>query len=234
MGERSWRVALGLVAGAHLVAQLFGAGTVAAGTQVLLVPALAGWVWSVGLLPARAASTRVYAGALLLSWLGDALPRLLDGDASFVVMVACFLLAQACFVAAYLLLVRRWPSLPVMVAYVVVFGVLYVLCAPGAGGLLVLVAGYGLLLVAAGALSSTVSRITGIGGALFVLSDAMIALHRFAPFYQPPQHDFLVMVTYIAAQVLIAYGLLTHWRARTPGAATPPGPGRSSEYRSGT
>ena len=217
MGARSWRVALGLVAAAHLLAQLFGAHTLAAGTQVLLVPTLAGWVWSASLLPARSGSTRAYAAALLLSWLGDAIPRLVDGEASFVAMVAFFLLAQVCFIGAYLLLVRQWPSLPVMAAYVVVFGALYLLCAPGAGDLLVLVAVYGLLLVTAGALSSTVSLVTAIGGALFVLSDALIALHRFWYSYQLPQHDFLVMVTYIAAQVLIAYGFLRHHRARPAG-----------------
>ncbi|HLS61849.1 MAG TPA: lysoplasmalogenase [Ruania sp.] len=217
MGARSWRVALGLVAAVHLLAQLLGAHTLASGTQVLLVPALAGWVWSAGVLPPRAGSTRAYAAALLLSWVGDSLPRLLDGDASFVAMVTSFLLAQVSLVTAYLLLVRRWPSLPVMVAYLVAFGVLYFLCAPTTGDLLVLVAAYGLLLVIAGALSSTVSLVTGIGGALFVLSDAMIALQRFLPAYQVPQHDFLVMLTYIAAQVLIAYGLLRHHRARPTG-----------------
>ena len=218
MGVRSWQVAFGLVVAVHLAAQLFGARTLAGGTQVLLVPALAGLVWSTGLLPARAGATRLYAGALLLSWLGDALPQLVDGEASFIAMVAFFLLAQACLVATYLLLTRRWPPLWVLAIYAAVFAALYLLCAPGAGGLLPLVAFYGLLLVAAGALSCTVSVVTGIGGALFVISDAMIALRRFVSFYQPPAHDFLVMITYIAAQALIAYGLVQHFRVRAASA----------------
>lgn len=215
MGARSWQVTLGLVAITHLVAQLFGATMLAEGTQVLLIPALAGVVWSAGLLPARAWSTRVYAVALLLSWLGDSLPRLLDGETSFIVMVALFLLAQVCFSATYVLLTRSWPAVLVMAAYVLAFGTLYLLCAPGAGGLLPLVAAYGLLLVTAGALSSTVSLITGIGGAVFVVSDALIALNRFVGGYAVPQHDFLVMLTYIGAQLLIAYGLLRRAQAGT-------------------
>lgn len=214
MGARSWQVALGLVALTHLVAQLLGAQTLADGSQVLLVPALAGLVWSAGLLPARAWSTRAYGAALLLSWLGDALPRLLDGEAAFIAMVTFFLLAQVGLILTYALLTRTWPTVLVMAIYAVVFGALYLLCATGAGSLLPLVTGYGLLLVAAGALSSTVSLVTAIGGALFVLSDALIALHRFLPGYALPQHDFLVMLTYIGAQVLIAYGLLS--RARRP------------------
>lgn len=213
MGARSWQVALGLVATAHLLAQLLGASTLADATQVLLVPALAGLVWSSGLLPTRAWSTRAYALALLLSWLGDALPRLVDGDASFLVMVTCFLLAQVGFIVTYVLLNRSWPAVGVMAAYVVVFGALYLLVAPGAGSLLPLVATYGLLLVTAGALSSTVGLITGIGGAVFVVSDALIALHRFIPGYSLPLHDVVVMLTYIGAHVLIAYGLLRHARA---------------------
>lgn len=213
MGARSWQVALLLVAATHLIAQLLGARTLADGSQVLLIPALAGLVWSSGLLPPRAWSTRAYATALLLSWLGDALPRLLDGDASFIAMVTFFLLAQVGFIVTYLLLTRSWPAVLVMAPYALAFGVLYLLCAPGAGSFLPLVTAYGLLLVAAGALSSTVSVVTGIGGAVFVVSDALIALDRFVPAYDLPQHDFLVMVTYIGAQVLIAYGLLSHARA---------------------
>ena len=225
MGARSWQVALGLLAATHLIAQLLGAGTLADGTQALLVPALAGAVWSAGLLPARAWSTRAYAAALLLSWLGDALPRLVDGDASFITMVTCFLLAQVGFIATYVLLTRSWPAVLVMAAYAAAFGILYLLCAPGAGGLLPLVAGYGLLLVTAGSLSSTAGPFTAIGGALFVVSDAMIALQHFVPGYALPRHDFLVMATYIGAQVLIAYGLLRRARAdrNTPRPDTAPG-----------
>ncbi|WP_147917316.1 lysoplasmalogenase [Ruania zhangjianzhongii] len=230
MGARSWQVALGLVAITHLVAQLLGARTWADGTQVLLIPALAGLVWSAGLLPARAWSTRAYATALLLSWLGDALPRVVDGDASFLVMVTLFLGAQVGFILTYVLLTRSWPAVLVMAAYAVVFGALYLLCAPGAGSLLPLVAGYGLLLVTAGSLSSTVSVVTGIGGAMFVGSDALIALHQFVEGYALPQHDFLVMLTYIGAQVLIAYGLLSRARADArPASLGDAAGGRSAE-----
>lgn len=49
--------------------------------------------------------------------------------------------------------------------------------------------------------------VAGVGGVIFLVSDAMIALGAFAPSFAPPQRDFLVMVTYVAAQVLIAFAV---------------------------
>lgn len=210
MGTRSWQVALALVVVVHLLAQLFGAHTLAHASQVLLVPTLAGVVWSAAVLPSRAAATRAYAGALVFSWLGDATPQLTTGPAAFIAMVGCFLVAQVFLVITYVCTTRRRPKMWVLGCYLVVFAVLYTLCAGGAGKLLPLVALYGVVLVAAGAWSSTVSPVTAAGGVLFVLSDSLIALNRFASWYALPAHDFLVMLTYIAALILIAYGLMRH------------------------
>ncbi|WP_102508447.1 lysoplasmalogenase family protein [Sanguibacter massiliensis] len=42
--------------------------------------------------------------ALVFSWLGDSVPRLLDGDAAFLTMVSFFLVAQVVYIAAF------WPA----------------------------------------------------------------------------------------------------------------------------
>ena len=52
------------------------------------------------------------------------------------------------------------------------------------------------------------------GGALFVVSDSILAINKFLPDAGIPLADFLIMVTYIAAQTLIVWGLLRHERAR--------------------
>ncbi|MBO0515353.1 lysoplasmalogenase family protein, partial [Streptomyces beijiangensis] len=69
------------------------------------------------------------------------------------------------------------------------------------------VAGYSLLLTAMAYRSSTLGLWGGIGGALFLLSDTLIATDV-ADWPQPPRPDFWVMATYIAAQTLLARALL--------------------------
>lgn len=218
MPARSWQIALVIIAVAHLIGQWLGDRGLADGTQVLLVPAVAGTVWSAAALPRRAPATSAYGAALGFSWLGDWLPRF-AGDQHFVVLVACFLLAQICFILTFSLSSRRAPSWWAVTGYAAVFAALFLACRAGAGDLLPLVALYGLLLVTTGACATTVSPLVAGGAALFVLSDSLIALGHFLPGFDLPHHQVAVMATYIAAQVLIAYGLLRH-RSRPPRGGT--------------
>ena len=213
MPARSWQIALGVVVVAHLIGQWLDAPTLIAGTQVLIVPTVAGTVWSAATLPRLSAPTYTYAGALGFSWLGDWLPDF-AGDHHFVVLVSCFLVAQFCFIATYILFARRAPSWWAVFSYAAVFAALILACARGAGDLLPLVAIYGLALVTAAACSTAVSPLAALGAALFVVSDSMIALETFVAGYTPEHQGMAVMSTYIAAQVLIAYGLLQHRRAK--------------------
>jgi len=50
--------------------------------------------------------------------------------------------------------------------------------------------------------------LVAVGGALFVLSDSVLGLGRFLPGYDFALHDLLVMSSYLAAQGLIAAGVL--------------------------
>src|SRR5699024_12483778 len=108
MPARSWQIALAIIAVAHLIGQWLGDRNLADSTQVLLVPAVASTVWSAAALPRRAPATSAYGAALGFSWLGDWLPRF-AGDQHFVVLVACFLLEQICFILIYSLYDRRGP-----------------------------------------------------------------------------------------------------------------------------
>jgi uncharacterized membrane protein YhhN len=192
----------------HLVAQLVGAGGVARITQWFLVPVLAAVVWFATTGAPRGRLVRLALVALGFSWLGDSVPGLVSGDARFLAMVGLFLCAQVVYAVAF------WPwrhrsvlRRPALVWYLLAFGALLVSCAPGADGLLVPVIGYGLCLTLMAVLATGVNRWAAVGGALFFVSDGLIALDAFAGWYDPPVAGFWVMVTYLSGQALIAAGV---------------------------
>ena len=210
--------AFALAALVHLVAQLAGGDTVAVVTQVLLMPLLAGVLWC----ETSAPRTRLVALVLLalgLSWLGDSAPKLASGDAEFLVMVGFFLLAQTAYIAAFLpyraqsvLHVRR----PLLLVYVVTVVALVLACVGGAGGMLVPVLVYGACLGTMAVLSTGVNRLTAVGGALFLVSDGLIALEAFVPEFGLPAQGFWVMATYVAAQALLVGGVLRECQGADP------------------
>ncbi len=206
-------VAYGVVVVIHLVAQVAGPEWLRVGTQVAAMPLLA-----LALLARTRAPRGHLVGWLLaglgLSWLGDTAPKL-AGDSSFLVMVGFFLLAQVAYVVAFWperarSVLRRgsraWP-VP-LVGYLVVLALLMVWCVPGAGALLVPVVLYGLVLVAMAVLSTGVHPLTAAGGALFLVSDGLIALEAFAGWYTLTGHGVAVMSTYLAAQGLLVAGVV--------------------------
>ena len=200
-----------LLAIAHLAIQLLGLDAWSRPTQVFLMPAL--------LLVLAAATGRpreriitLAMVALAFSWLGDTAPAFASGDTAFLLLVGFFLVAQVVYVVAFwpyrahsVLTRHRWALLP----YVGFVAALVWVCAPHAGGLLVPVLLYGLLLGLMAVLATGLGPWVAAGGALFLVSDALIALRTFAPGWDPPQGGFWVMSTYIAAQTLIILGLLS-------------------------
>ena len=214
------RAVLVVVTVVHLVAQL-GApgGAVTELTQPLLMPALAAVLVTATAAP-RPVLVRIVLVALFFSWLGDTLPRLVGDDAGFLVMVGCFLLAQVAYVVAF------WPfrvdslvSRPLLVVpYVGALVALVVLCRDGAGALLVPVVVYGVALTAMAVLATGMGRVAGVGGAVFMLSDSLIALRAFAD-VDLPVHSFWVMLTYVAGQALLVAAV----RARAADTAPAPG-----------
>jgi len=200
-------VAVALV---HLVAQLAGGGRLTDGTQVLLMPLLAGVLWCETSSPRGRLVTLVLV-ALGLSWIGDSAPKLTSGDSSFLVMITFFLLAQVAYITAFwpfrgrsVLHVRR----PLLLVYLAVVAALVAACAAGAGALLLPVLVYGACLGTMAVLATGVNRLTAVGGALFLVSDGLIALDAFASGFDLPAQGFWVMSTYVAAQVLILAAVL--------------------------
>src|SRR5690606_32019157 len=93
---------------------------------------------------------------------------------------------------------------------------------PAAGLLLPAVSLYAAALCTMAMLATGLGRRGALGGALFVLSDALIALDTFAVLPLPAQ-GFWVMLTYLLAQVLLVSAVLSADRKRAAGG---PGAGR--------
>lgn len=213
------RIALRLflaLATVHLIWQLTGQSSYARLSQWLLMPALAVFLLLSTRDTHRPRLILLTLVALFFSWLGDTAPSLAQGDAAFLLMVGFFLIAQVIYLVAFwpwrgrsVLHQRRVLILP----YATVILSLVLACAPHAGGLLLPVLLYGLLLGAMAILATGLNPLTWAGGALFLLSDALIALNAFAPWWNLPGQGFWVMLTYIAAQLLLVLGVLRAARA---------------------
>ncbi|MEV7728101.1 lysoplasmalogenase [Streptomyces sp. NPDC087917] len=163
----------------------------------LLMPLLVGYVLTRG-------APRALVAALLFGWGGD-LALLFDADLAFLLGMGSFAAGHVC----YLVLFGRGRTGPAL-------GGAYALALVGTVALLwgdlpaelrIPVAGYSLLLTAMAYRSGALGRTAGIGGALFLLSDTLIAT-GVAAWPQPPRPDFWIMATYLAAQYLLATGVL--------------------------
>ncbi|MFC7495084.1 MULTISPECIES: lysoplasmalogenase [unclassified Nocardioides] len=193
------------------------ADVLAGALQVLLMPVLAG-----ALLVERPAErsrlVRLTAAALGASWLGDSAPRLLDGDAAFIVMVAFFLVAQGCYIAAFRpyrdeSILRGRPGW--LAAYVVVTLALVGACLPEAGGLAPAVVVYGAALGTMAVLATGVHPLAWVGGAFFLVSDGLIAIEAFSSL-ELPAHSVWVMATYVVAQGLLVLGVIRRDEREVP------------------
>ena len=213
MRPLSWIPVL-VVTSAHLVALGSGAPGPAAWTQVLLMPALAvvllvlpaddrgpAWPWALG--------------ALAGSWVGDSLPRIMPEDWQFLSMVGGFAVAQVLWIIAFTRVDRGRPPAAWTLLLVVVAIALLSVTVPHAGILAPAVVVYGLLLLAVAYLAAGHGLVGGLGGALFILSDGLIALGAFRPeMVDWAGRDLVVMATYVAAQALFVTVILL---TRSPG-----------------
>ncbi|MGA5897413.1 lysoplasmalogenase [Streptomyces venetus] len=211
-------LALGLAVATDLVslAAGFDPGHVVA--KPLLMPLLAAWA-------ALRRAPRPLLAALLFGWGGDVLllsdaePAFLAGMASFAAGHVCYLVLFARNGSRYA--VPRARAGLLAVGYTTALVTTVALLRPDLpADLRVPVAAYSLLLTAmAYGAAIRLGLFTGLGGALFLLSDTLIAT-GVAEWPQPPRPDFWIMLTYIAAQALLVLGTLGALNARRAPAAT--------------
>ncbi|WUD76078.1 lysoplasmalogenase [Streptomyces sp. NBC_00510] len=224
--ERAARAALAVfavVAVVHLAAQLAGSVTADHLTKPVLVPLLA-------VCAALRSGPRLLVAALLCGWAGDVLLQL-DGDASFLAGMGAFAAGHVCYLtlfAARGAFTDRRRAAVTAAGYAVAWVAALVVVWPGLpSGLRIPVAAYSLLLTAMAAGAAALGpRATAVGGALFLLSDTLLAI-RLADLPQLPAADFWIMLTYLGAQFLLAtgrYGGTTPFvrPARTTSVCAPP------------
>jgi uncharacterized membrane protein YhhN len=159
--------------------------------------------------PAQGARYQAAIGlGLGFSLVGDVL-LMLPVD-RFVAGLASFFLAHVAYVAAFTARVPLGARPGLLLPLLVVAALLLQAIRPGLGKFRPAVVLYAAMMVLMvwtawgrqGARPGTASLLAGIGAALFMVSDALLALNRFGRPFRNAQA--LVMTTYVAAQALIA------------------------------
>jgi len=182
-------------------------------TKPLLMPVLAAFALvAAGEGTEDKDDVRLPVAGMGLSGLGDI--ALLGPESWFVPGMGAFAAAHACYMAA---LTRngavRGIRPPVAAAYAALWVVLIKVLWRGLGNLRWPVAAYSLLLVSMAVLATGRNREAAAGGALFVVSDALIAC-GLAGIKAIPRQESAVMPTYVAAQFLLTAGFLRPQKGR--------------------
>ncbi|WP_203568020.1 lysoplasmalogenase [Aestuariimicrobium ganziense] len=153
------------------------------------------------------------AAAIGFSWLGDVGPAFAPDGTGFLTMVGFFFLAQVAWIAT-LFPWRRHSILtgsrrPLVLVYLVAAGTVLALTASGAGSLVWAVVPYAVVLAATGVLATGLGWRGTLGGLLFIVSDALIAIYTFRPSTDPgePTRALVIMATYCLAQGLLVWGV---------------------------
>ncbi|WP_329389304.1 lysoplasmalogenase [Streptomyces sp. NBC_01716] len=203
-------VAFALAAVAELVCVAVGSRTGQLVAKPLLMPLLAAYVAARG-------GPRLLVAALLLGWGGDVL-LLVPADAAFLAGMGCFAAGHLCYLTLF---GRRRTRVDLAVGYGLVLVVALVLLWPGLPAeLRVPVAVYSLLLAAMAYRASGLGPLAGAGGALFLLSDTLIATDV-AEWPQPPAAGLWIMLTYLAAQALLTAGVVHAGTGLSPTEGSP-------------
>ncbi|MFD4559805.1 lysoplasmalogenase [Streptomyces sp. NPDC058469] len=218
VASRALLAVFGLAALVDLLALAVGHDPAHTVTKPLLMPLLAAYA-------ALRGAPRLLVAALLLGWGGDTL-LLSDADPAFLAGMACFAAGHLCYLALFttyggLKSAPRARAGLLAVGYVAALAVTVTLLWPDLpANLRVPVAGYSALLTAMACAAATLlGLVAGLGGALFMVSDTLIAT-GVADWPQPPRPDFWIMLTYVAAQFLLVQGVLgTLAERRAPAAA---------------
>jgi len=217
-------VAYAWVAGMNVLATATGAVAYETVTKALLMPLLLLWLLGATMRPLPRPTIAMAAG-VVFAWLGD-LALLGTSDLWFIAGMALFLVMQVCYITAFRRvpgpgLVRAWPIalVPYAVAWLALAAAM--LLHSGLEALPGLVYGLALVAMAASALDLVI-RVrpqslgwrVAIGAAVFVVSDALIALSAFAGVPSSPLLSATVMATYVVAQAMIVTGFTRAVNAR--------------------
>jgi uncharacterized membrane protein YhhN len=210
-----WLIAFGAIAVVHLVLNGAGADPWDSITKCLLAPLLAGWV-------VEQQGPRLLVVALALCFLGD---LFLELDDLFIVGMAAFAVAHIAFITLFVRrgALDRLRRRPLIVAVYVLAAVgMVAWCWGGlASDLRAPIPVYAALLVGTAATSLATDLRAGVGGALFLVSDGIIALSEAGRIDADATLTGLAIMTlYILAIFFLATGIVQkeqRTRAAGPG-----------------
>lgn len=223
--SRTLLIAFLVVTAANLLANATDGRVAEVLTKPLLMPLLAAYLWRASA-ERGARPDRLLLAALAFATGGDVL-LLGDGTGWFLAGMASFLGTHLCYLAAFTrhgaaTALRRTPLVAVPLGYAVltVVALTWMWAALTDVGLAVPVAGYAIALAAMASTAATQGWRVGLGAALFLGSDLLIAA-GVAEVAQPPGAPVLVMATYAAGQALIVLGLASRLGAPPQAPVTP-------------
>ncbi len=199
---------------AHLGAIVTGTTALQHATKPALMPLLAAHT-----LTTAEQAPKLLTPALLLSAGGDVLLQT-GNETAFLAGMGSFAAAHVCYVTMFVkrgALDDRRRTAVVAAAYAAAWALMISQLWPGLGELKIPVAVYSLLLASTAVTSARLNWRTGLGGALFLLSDTLIAT-QLAKWRELPGHEFWIMATYVVAQYLLASGTIQahHAAPETP------------------
>ncbi len=199
--QRAAWVVVGIIWAAYLVVDaLGGAGPSQTALKGLLMPSLLLWV----ILALGATAPRLLVVGLVFATLGDVG---LQFDSLFLVGMAGFFAMQVCYVLGFLQL-GAWPRVRrtwgIAAGYLAFWVAANAALGPRLGEFRVPILIYSLALCVMATFAAGVDRRVGLGGLLFLLSDMLIGVDLADLGF--PGRGMVVMVTYLAAQYLIATG----------------------------
>ncbi|MFD4527197.1 lysoplasmalogenase [Streptomyces sp. NPDC058470] len=204
-------VSFGAAAAADLVSLTAGFDPGHTVAKPLLMPLLAAHVAARG-------GPWLLVAALLFGWGGDTL-LLFDADPAFLAGMASFAAGHVCYLALFKSAPRARGAWFLGVYGLALVATVTLLWPDLPAELRLPVAGYSLLLTAMAYGATRLGLVAGLGGALFLLSDTLIAT-GVADWPQLPRPDFWIMLAYAAAQFLLVKGVLGRLGAQSaPGAA---------------
>ena len=142
---------------------------------------------------------------IVMSLVGD-VALSMEGDDWFVYGLSAFLVAHIAYIIGFIKLTRKMSQWEIVIP-VLFYGIIlnYGLW-PYMGDLRPYITGYAFVLLVMCLLSwqQTDKPILAVGGTLFVLSDSLLAVNKFA--FPIPLADVLVMLTYMLAQWMLVVG----------------------------
>jgi YhhN family len=212
------RIAIGFLpfaigSAVHVVALAIGAEGLAEPTKLLLMPLLASAVLWGGRGSQWGGSYTLLFTAIALSWLGDGAGIFFVGLPTVPLMLLFFGIAHLCYIRLFWRHLATRPVPPWAMVYgiwwvALVAVLLPVLLRSGANPLVLAVPAYGLVLGGTALAASRCHPLIVWGSAVFLVSDTVLAFRLFTPEAMPDWTSPLVMLTYCAAQGLIAAGVI--------------------------